>query len=267
MGVGSSALASNEAKTGNVPSSGPRRTFRTSEAKDNTEEEAATMVEDTKFKVQTFRQLRKTVGRTKSRMESTLNRTLQRSQKREEHDSRTVLLDLVQLPPEESVHDWYAVNVIHFYNIASMVYGTASAMCTPTTCPEMNAGAKYQYLWQDEDAYPTPTPLCAKDYISRLFDWIEVRISDPSLFPTEENQAYSDEFMPCVRTIFKRLFRMYGHLYYSHFKQIRELGAEAHLHSSFQHFSFFILYHDIVPKEELQPLQKLIAKLVPDLSG
>ncbi len=46
--------------------------------------------------------------------------------------------------------------------------------------------------------------------------------------------------MDVVRTIFKRLFRVYAHIYHSHFKQVCSLGEEAHLNTCFKHFIIFI---------------------------
>lgn len=46
--------------------------------------------------------------------------------------------------------------------------------------------------------------------------------------------------MEVVRTIFKRLFRVYAHIYHSHFKQVCSLGEEAHLNTCFKHFIFFV---------------------------
>jgi hypothetical protein len=40
--------------------------------------------------------------------------------------------------------------------------------------------------------------------------------------------------------IFKRLFRVYAHIYHSHFQKIVGLGAEAHLNTCFKHFIYFV---------------------------
>ncbi len=44
-----------------------------------------------------------------------------------------------------------------------------------------------------------------------------------------------------TKTIFKRLFRVYAHIYHSHFKQIQQLEEEAHLSTCFKHFITFTL--------------------------
>jgi hypothetical protein len=37
-----------------------------------------------------------------------------------------------------------------------------------------------------------------------------------------------------IKQIFKRLFRVYAHIYYSHFEKIVDLGEEAHLNTCFK---------------------------------
>jgi MOB kinase activator 1 len=44
-----------------------------------------------------------------------------------------------------------------------------------------------------------------------------------------------------VKTIFKRLFRVYAHIYHSHFQTIVRLKEEAHLNTCFKHFAMFTL--------------------------
>lgn len=50
-------------------------------------------------------------------------------------------------------------------------------------------------------------------------------------------------FPPCfrevVKTIFKRMFRVYAHIYHSHFQKIVHLKEEAHLNTCFKHFILF----------------------------
>lgn len=46
-------------------------------------------------------------------------------------------------------------------------------------------------------------------------------------------------FRDVVKTIFKRLFRVYAHIYHSHFQKIVSLKEEAHLNTCFKHFILF----------------------------
>ena len=45
------------------------------------------------------------------------------------------------------------------------------------------------------------------------------------------------------------------------FQEIVSLGEEAHLHTSFKHFVYFIQEFELIDKKELAPLQELIDRL------
>ena len=79
-----------------------------------------------------------------------------------------------------------------------------------------------------------------------------------------EDVPFPKNFKDIVKNIFKRLFRVYAHIYYSHFDKIIELGEEAHLNTCFKHFYFFITEFQLIPPQELEPLKDLIANLIAD---
>merc|ERR1712020_501129 len=64
-----------------------------------------------------------------------------------------------------------------------------------------------------------------------------------------------------AKTILKRLFRVYAHIYHQHFKEVVSLGEEAHLNTSFKHFIYFVQEFQLIEKKELAPLQELIDRL------
>jgi len=201
----------------------------------------------------TFKPVRNGAGREKLRqtLRATLKATLGGGD-----DLKSVVL----VPEGEDVNEWIAVNTLQFYNAASMIYGTCAEFCTEESCKTMSAGPKYEYLWKDGDKYKKPTRVPAPVYIDNLLNWVNAKLSDPVLFPVEEGAKFPKNFIPQVKQIYKRLFRLYGHIYFSHFDKIRSIGANAHLNTCFKHFVYFILEFQLVSKEELQPLRKLIVK-------
>jgi hypothetical protein len=50
---------------------------------------------------------------------------------------------------------------------------------------------------------------------------------------------FPPNFKEVVKTLFKRLFRVYAHIYHSHFQKIVSLNEEAHLNTCFKHFILF----------------------------
>lgn len=72
---------------------------------------------------------------------------------------------------------------------------------------------------------------------------------------------FPKNFLTIAKTILKRLFRVYAHIYHQHFKHVVSLGEEAHLNTSFKHFIFFVQEFSLIDKRELAPLQELIDRL------
>merc|ERR1711998_230290 len=61
-----------------------------------------------------------------------------------------------------------------------------------------------------------------------------------------------------VCSIFKRLFRVYAHIYVLHFKSMQEMGAEPHLNTCFRHFMLFVREFDLIEPQEL--IDKIYAR-------
>ena len=165
---------------------------------------------------------------------------------------------IVKTPKGEKLNEWLAVNTVDFFNEISLLYGIITDYCTKETCPCMSAGPKYEYLWADGIKYKKPIKVSAPEYVDLLMTWVEDQINNEQIFPMEEGNKFPKNFKTIVKTIFKRLFRVYGHIYHSHIQKYVQLEAEAHLNSCFKHFYYFIAEHSLVDQHGLQPLQPLI---------
>ncbi len=172
------------------------------------------------------------------------------------------MLQAVALPEGEDLNEWLAVNTVDFYNAISMLYAALDEFCTTRKCPVMSAGQKYEYLWADGIKVKKPQKLTAPEYINNLFDWIEAQIDNPALFPQQYGVPFPPNFQDVVRTMFKRLFRVYAHIYHSHFRDIVNLGAQKHLNTCFKHFVFFVKTFELVEAKELAPCQELIDQML-----
>jgi len=130
------------------------------------------------------------------------------------------LRQAVKLPEGEELNEWIAVNTVHFYNAANMIYGTCAEFCTEKECPTMCAG-RNEYLWKDGVNYKKPTRVSAPVYIDLLLNWVSDQISDPTIFPVDEDAKFPRNFMSIVKNIYKRLFRLYAHIYWQHFAKMK----------------------------------------------
>src|SRR4051812_4128431 len=98
-----------------------------------------------------------------------------------------------------------------------------------------------------------PTRMAACSYTAHLLRWVQAQIDDQSLFPTSQGSGnysvqhthvhlqtvmvidfllaidapFPADFRSRVQPIFKRLFRVYAHLYTTHAATIRQLGLDA----------------------------------------
>lgn len=94
-------------------------------------------------------------------------------------------------------------------------------------------------------SYKRPTKLPAPEYVDALMNWAQNILDDEAVFPntigitpcysnfrfaallTESvGVAFPRTFKDTVRTIVRRLFRVYAHIYSNHFDQICALGIE-----------------------------------------
>ncbi|URE16082.1 hypothetical protein MUK42_10474 [Musa troglodytarum] len=172
------------------------------------------------------------------------------------------LREAVRLPPGEDLNEWLAVNTVDFFNQVNLLYGTLAEFCTPENCPTMTAGPKYEYRWADGVQIKKPIEVSAPKYVEYLMEWIEVQLDDESIFPQKLGTPFPPNFKEVVKTIFKRLFRVYAHIYHSHFQKIVSLKEEAHLNTCFKHFILFTYEFGLIDKKELAPLQELIESII-----
>ena len=103
----------------------------------------------------------------------------------------------------------------------------------------MNAGRMYKYYWSDSST-SRPRALPAPHYIDNLMTWISELLDDESVFPTRQEGTFPSDIRSICGKIFRRLFRVYAHIYICHMDDIRRLQEEAHLNTSFKHFIYFV---------------------------
>lgn len=172
------------------------------------------------------------------------------------------LREAVSLPPGEDANEWIAMKTVDLYNEIGLVYSMIAEYCTESCCTVMSAGSKYEYLWADGAMYKTPTKVPAPKYVELLFGWVEAQLDDERIFPTQPGSPFPPDFLERVQNIFKRLFRVYAHIFYAHFERVVEHTFDSHLNSCFKHFMYFVLEFALVREEELRPLKPLMDRFL-----
>lgn len=168
------------------------------------------------------------------------------------------LAEQVKLPPGASVEEWLAVQTVEFFNELNLLIGALQDLCTEHTCPSMSAGP-YTYMWADGDKIKVPTKMSAPRYFEHLLTWVDNQLSDESFLPVKHGVPFPKSFLKGMHVIYKRLFRIYAHVFHSHFKEMMEEEADAHLNHSFKHFVYFVKEFDLISIEEMEPLKDLVA--------
>lgn len=183
--------------------------------------------------------------------------------------SDNALIQAVKLPKDEDLNEWLAVHVVDFYNQVNMLYGTITEFCSPQTCPRMIATEEYEYLWQETNASSTgsmalkkPVSLPACEYVENLMNWIQNFFDNDNIFPSKIGAPFPQQFPSLVKTIFKRVLRIYAHIYCHHFHEISELGLQSHLNTSLKHYVLFSNEFDLINKRDYGPLEDLIQTML-----
>ncbi|KAJ2898732.1 putative maintenance of ploidy protein mob1 [Zalerion maritima] len=173
------------------------------------------------------------------------------------------LRKVVKLPEGEDENEWLAVNMVDFYNQINLLYGAITEFCSPQSCPEMKATDEFEYLWQDSENYKRPTKMPAPAYIEQLMSWVQGNIDNESVLPSRIGVPFPKTFPALVRQIFKRMYRVYAHIYCHHYPVIRELGLEPHLNTSFKQYVLFIDEHNLATgKDFWGPLGDLVDSML-----
>lgn len=138
---------------------------------------------------------------------------------------------------------------------------------------ELLSPCRYEYHWADGTNIKKPIKCSAPKYIDYLMTWVQDQLDDETLFPSKiglfefpfvmnrytvkafhtgsfvchlhhclfrPGVPFPKNFMSVAKTILKRLFRVYAHIYHQHFDSVMQLQEEAHLNTSFKHFIFFV---------------------------
>ena len=83
-----------------------------------------------------------------------------------------------------------------------MLYGTITEFCTDKSCPVMNAGSKFEYLWADNNT-KKPIKCSAPAYVDYLMSWAQDQIDDDSIFPSKIGVPFPKNFQEIAKTILK----------------------------------------------------------------
>ncbi|KAK0617907.1 Mob1/phocein [Bombardia bombarda] len=173
-----------------------------------------------------------------------------------------------------------------------------SSICSSKKCPKMTAGANHSFTWLNSRLQPVEIPAyeylsLVQRYISSKIDDDRIFPTDPSGVSYADNPAFCSapepqqqqqppqqpghpphqaqkldwvgkrsgfpqNFLETCQTIFRQMFRVYAHLYWSHFDDMFRLDLEKAMNSCFSHFVLTATTLSLLKKSDLEPMQPLI---------
>jgi len=72
--------------------------------------------------------------------------------------------------------------------------------------------------------------------------------------------SFPRNYVAVIKQIFTRIFRIFAIIYTHHFGKLEEVGATAHLNTSFKHFLFFVWEFDLVDVREMDAISGIVSE-------
>lgn len=141
--------------------------------------------------------------------------------------------------------------------------------------------SNHSFTWLNSRYQPVEIP--AYEYLTLVQRYISGKIDDGTIFPTDaagvsyadnpafctpvpesgqdwvgKRSGFPQNFMETCQTIFRQMFRVYAHLYWSHFDDMFSLNLEKSMNSCFSHFILTATTLNLLKKSDLEPMQPLI---------
>ena len=169
----------------------------------------------------------------------------------------------VVVPDGEHKFEWIAANTMDFFDHISLCYGLVSDQALEKfTKPSEGFPPGFEYRWADGVKVKAPIKCSSPEYVDYVMTWANEKLNNPAIFPLDDVSAYPKKFEDEVKSIYKRLFRIFAIIYAVHSDTVKQLGAEAHLNTCFKHFMFFILEFKLVNENEMKPIKLICERYI-----
>ena len=151
---------------------------------------------------------------------------------------------------------------------------TGRSVCNEMSCPSMSAGMT-TYTWIDTNRNPINLP--APIYIKHIQTWVNGKIQDQSIFPTDsfasapplasnndpnhwvgKPSGFPQRFEMESRNMYKQMFRCYAHLYWQHWLFFWDTSSHRELNTCFVHFVNVGRIFGLLSDKDMEPMQPLI---------
>lgn len=179
------------------------------------------------------------------------------------------LRQAVALPAGETRNEWFACNVLDFFNEVSLIYGLCVEDTERFTKKGEGFPPGFEYRWADGVKVKSPMRCSSPQYVDYVMTWVDGLLNDESVFPIDATDGgFPANFeKKIVRNIFKRLFRVFAIIYSVHMECLKEIEATAHLNTSFKHFMYFTMEYSLVDQREMKAIPQITQHYIDEFTA
>lgn len=117
-------------------------------------------------------------------------------------------------------------------------------------------------MWCDGITFINPISVPARTYMKFCLLWIQSQLKDQNVITSTPKAIYSPEILSTWKMMYRRLLRVYAHLYINHkenFDKIGVLGLV--LECMLRRFILFGTETGLTSKKELLPVRTILKKV------
>ena len=159
-----------------------------------------------------------------------------------------------------SKNDWISLTLLEIAKEVKVLCISLREFCTEMSCPRMSAGFFVDYNWIGDEGIAEK--VSAPVYMQKLSSWAIQVLRNPKVFPFLSSCQYPESFLGEVTTVFRRLFRVYAHVYLEHFGKFTASGASTSLNTSFIHAYVFGKHFDLLTEYDVAPVMLIVDALL-----
>jgi MOB kinase activator 1 len=168
----------------------------------------------------------------------------------------------VRRPEGEDEDEWLSTHAVDFHNEISLCWALVEDGVTLEAFPAFFASPRHRILWEDGDAYPTPTALPAREYVDRLLAWVDAQLGDDALFPSRAGTPFPPGFRDAVSKIFRRMLRILAHIYHFQWERVEARDGADVVNTVTKHFALFATEHALLSEADFACAQPFLGLLL-----
>ena len=121
-------------------------------------------------------------------------------------------------------------------------------------------------MWSDGVTFVEPVSIPARTYMKFCLLWTQKQLKDPMLVPSTSDASYPKDAHSTWKMVYRRLFRVYAHLYINHQDDFDKHGVMgAVLNCMLRRLILFGIEGKLTSKKELEPVKLILKKIKKEL--